>query len=312
LIDTIYESMFDLKQLQCFVAVAEELHFGRAAKRMHMTQPPLSRQIQLLEFELQVQLFLRTSRSVRLTPAGKVFLYEAMRILGLAHSSTISAQRIARGEAGLIRLGFTAGSSYSFLPKLLARTSSSLKDINFVLAEMVTKQQVEALEFNALDIGLQRRPSAQDGWETICVAREKMMLAIPRSHRLAKGRLPVLADLRGQPFITFSPRDGYYFFQLIDGLFAQASISPTYVQQISQIHSILALVSAGLGVALVPESASMLHFGGIVLRPLKMHAVFADLHLVWKTDNKNPALPVFIDLVRNHFAISDKTLRTRT
>lgn len=298
--------MFDLKQLQCFVAVGEELHFGRAAKRMNMTQPPLSRQIQLLEFELKIQLLFRTSRSVRLTPAGKTFLHEAIRILALAQSSAMSAQRVARGEAGLIRLGFTAGSSYSFLPKLLTRASASLKDINFVLAEMVTKQQIEALEANAIDIGLQRVPAAQEGLQTICVAREKMMLAIPRGHRLANGRLPVLADLRGEPFITFSPRDGYYFFQLIDGLFAQASISPRYVQQISQIHSILALVSAGMGLAIVPESARMLHFGGSVLRQLKMHPVFADLHLAWNINNENPAISAFIDLVRNHFAISDQ------
>jgi DNA-binding transcriptional LysR family regulator len=298
--------MFDLKQLQCFVAVGQELHFGRAAKRLHMTQPPLSRHIQLLEFELQIQLLVRTSRSVRLTPAGKAFLQEAIRILALVQSSAISAQRIAHGEAGLIRLGFTAGSSYGFLPNLLTRASASLKDINIVLSEMVTTQQVEALQSNAIDAGLQRLPAAQQGLETICVARERMMLAVPRNHRLAKGRLPVLADLRDEPFITFSPRDGHYFFQLIDGLFAGAAISPRYVQQISQIHSILALVSAGMGIAMVPESARMLHFGGSVLRQLKMHAVFADLHLVWRKDNGNPALPVFIDLVRSHFMIGNK------
>jgi DNA-binding transcriptional LysR family regulator len=299
--------MFDLKQLQCFIAVGEELHFGRAAKRLHMTQPPLSRQIQLLEFELQARLLERTSRVVRLTPAGKVFLREAVHLLALAQSATLSAQRVAQGDAGVIRLGFTAGSSYSFLPKLLTLTSESLKDVQVVLTEMVSRQQVEALHARAIDIGLQRSPQPADGLERLRVAREKMILAIPRHHPLARGRLPKLADLAGEPFITFSPIDGYYFYQLIDGLFTRASITPRYVQQISQIHSILALVSAGMGIALVPESAQALHFGGIALRQLKDETVYADLHLVWRKDNDNPALPIFTSLARRHLAVIERS-----
>ncbi len=304
--------MFDLKQLQCFVAVGEELHFGRAAKRLHMTQPPLSRHIQLLEFELQAKLLERTSRVVRLTPAGKSFLQEAVRVLALVQSATLSTQRIARGDAGLIRLAFTAGSSYSFLPKLLTQASESLHDIQVVLTEMVSRQQVEALHSSVIDIGLQRSPQAMQGLDRLCVAREKMVLAIPRNHALARGRLPKLADLAGEPFITFSPIDGHYFYALIDSLFARASITPRYVQQVSQIHSILALVSAGMGIALVPESARALHFGGIVLRQLKSDAVYADLHLVWRTDNDNPALPIFTSLVRRQFAITEKSQGKRS
>jgi len=135
--------MFDLKQLQCFIAVGEELHFGHAARRMFMTQPPLSRQIRLLEHELQIQLFVRTSRSVTLTPAGAVFLREARRLVALAGNAAAAAQRVARGEAGLLHLGFTAGSSYSFLPKILARINTSLKEVDIVLHEMVTRQQVK-------------------------------------------------------------------------------------------------------------------------------------------------------------------------
>ena len=295
--------MFDLRQLQCFIAVGEELHFGRAARRMHMTQPPFSRQIQLLEHDLQVQLLSRNSRSVRLTPAGRAFLNEAARILALVDSSRLSAQRAAHGDSGLIRLGFTAGSSYSFLPKLLARMNTSLKDVNVILSEMVTRQQTEALQVNVIDAGLQRMPPSEGAVETICVARERMMLAVPRGHKLAKGRLPGLGDLQGEPFITFSPADGQYFYQLIDGLFTSASISPRYVQHVSQIHSILALVSAGIGVAMVPESARMLHFTGSVLRQMKMHPVYAELYLVWRKDNENPVLPGFCRIVRSHFAI---------
>ena len=295
--------MFDLKQLRCFIAVGEELHFGRAARRMNMTQPPLSRQIQLLEHELQVELVARTSRSVRLTPAGKAFMREAVRILGFAESAGLIVKRMASGSGGLVRLGFTAGSSYEFLPRLLTKMASSLKDIELVLTEMVSKQQVEALRNNSMDMGLQRMPVAQEGFESLCVARERMMLATPLSHRLAKGRLPDLQDLAGEPFITFSPQDGYYFYHLIDSLFAPLGIAPTYVQHVSQIHSILALVSAGVGVAMVPESAQLMRYRGVVLRRMKRSQPQVELHLVWNKEGDNPAVSAIARLARQHFRV---------
>jgi len=296
--------MFDLRQLQCFITVAEELHFGRAAKRMFMTQPPLSRQIRLLEYELQIQLFVRTSRSVKLTPAGAVFLQDARRLITVAGNAAFAAQRVARGESGLLTLGFTAGSSYSFLPKMLARTNTSLKNVGFVLHEMVTRQQVDALHAQAIDAGLLRLPREQSDLESICVAREPMMLAVPRGHRLARGPNPTIDDLRGEPFITFEPEDGRYFYQLIDGLFNEASVPTNYVQRVSQIHSILALVGAKQGVAMVPESACALHFDGTIIRKLKMKPVFVELYLAWRKDNENPALPHLCRLVTANFALA--------
>lgn len=295
--------MFDLKQLRCFIAVGEELHFGRAAKRVNMTQPPLSRQIQLLEHELQVKLLARTSRSVRLTPAGKAFMQEAVRILGLAESAGLIVKRIASGNSALIRIGFTAGSSYEFLPRLLTKMASSLKDIEFVLTEMVSKQQVEALKTNSIDVGLHRMPTAEKGFESLRVARERMMLAVPLSHRLAKGRLPDQRDLAGEPFITFSPNDGYYFYHLIDSFFTPPAAPPAYVQYVSQTHSILALVSAGVGVAMVPESARLMRYRGLVLRHMKRPPPQAELHLVWNKEAINPAIPAFVQLVRQYFRV---------
>jgi DNA-binding transcriptional LysR family regulator len=295
--------MFDLKQLQCFIAVGEELHFGHAARRMFMTQPPLSRQIRLLEHELQIQLFVRTSRSVTLTPAGAVFLREARRLVALAGNAAAAAQRVARGEAGLLHLGFTAGSSYSFLPKMLARINTSLKEVDIVLHEMVTRQQVEALHAHVIDAGLMRMPREKDNVESICVARESMMLAVPRGHRLATGSMPSIKDLQSEPFITYDPRDGQYFYELVDGLFSNAAVPTHYVQKVSQIHSILALVSANQGIALVPESARALRFDGTLIRKMKMRSVFAELFLAWRTDSENPALPHFCKLAIKNFAI---------
>jgi DNA-binding transcriptional LysR family regulator len=298
--------MFEFKQLQCFVAVSEELNFRRAASRMHMTQPPLSRQIRLLEHEMQVQLFARTSRSVELTPAGSSFLPEARRLLALAANAAISAQRIARGESGLMNLGFTAGSSYSFLPKLLALTNAHLKDIDIVLHEMMTRDQIESLRTHAIDVSVLRRIFEAPNIGVACVARETMMLAVPHGHRFAKGHMPTINELKGEPFITFSPVDGPYFYELVERIFSNADVPTRYVQRLGQIHSILALVSAGQGIALVPESARALHFDRVVIRKVKMSPVYAELYLAWAKDNPNPALPLFRKVVLAQMASSFK------
>jgi DNA-binding transcriptional LysR family regulator len=288
---------YELKQLRCFVTVGEDLHFGHAAKRLNMTQPPLSRQIQLLEHALDVQLLLRTSRSVQLTPAGRAFLADARRILALSETAATSAQRIDRGEAGLVRLGFTAASSYAFLPRLLGCVSSELKDVRVVLSEMVTIHQIEALAESRLDFGLLRPPVEVSGMRTARVASEQLVLAVPSSHRFAKGPRWSIRDLEGESFITFSPVEGRYFYQLIQGVLRQANISVKPVQQVSQVHSILALVRAGVGISIVPESAKNLRFEGVALRPLAHSTASAELHLAWNIDNNNPVLVPFRNLV---------------
>ena len=171
---------------------------------------------------------------------------------------------------------------------------------------MVSKQQVEALRSNVIDAGLLRFTSLPEGLESLCVVREKMLLAVPRNHRLAKGRLPIGEDLRDQPFITFSPRDGYYFYHLIESCFASLSIAPVYVQHVSQTHSILALVSAGMGIALVPESARLLRYRGVILRPMKREPPSAELHLVWSKESGNPALASLVQMVRQTFRSSHR------
>jgi DNA-binding transcriptional LysR family regulator len=295
--------MFHLRQIECFVAVAEELHFGRAAARLHMTQPPLSRQIRLLEHELKIELFLRTSRTVRMTPAGSVFLPEARRILALAANAASAAQRTARGDAGLINLGFTAGSSYSFLPRLVAHTKLSLKHIDIVLHEMLTRDQIEALHGHTIDVSVLRRTPDVTNIKFVCVAREMMVLAVPRGHRLSRGRAPTLKELEGESFITFSPVDGPYFYELVERMLKNAGVQVNYLQRVGQIHSILSLVSTGQGIALVPESAQTLRFDHVIIRKVKMQPVFSELFLAWKTDNPNPALPHFLKSVLREFTI---------
>jgi DNA-binding transcriptional LysR family regulator len=292
--------MFELSQLRCFAAVAEELHFGRAAARLNMTQPPLSRQIQLLEHALGIGLFERTSRSVRLTPAGRAFHAEARRILDLAEGAGLAAKRVARGEAGSVTVGFTAAASYGLLPRLIAAARTEMPDVDLALKEMVTADQTDALSSGRIDLGLMRPPiDRRGGAEAVCVARERLMLAVPRGHRLATGREPATVGcLDRQPLIMYSPVEGRYFYDLLAGLFRAAGVVPDHVQHISQAHTMLALVGAGIGVALVPEAARSLRFDGVVLRPLRLPAeAAAQLFAVWRRDNTNPALPVLRDRV---------------
>jgi DNA-binding transcriptional LysR family regulator len=291
--------MFEFIQLRCFVAVGEELHFGHAAQRLNMTQPPLSRQIQMLEHEIGVSLFERTSRSVRLTPAGRTFLPEARRLLRLAEGAALAAKRVASGDAGTVTLGFTAGASYAFLPRLVAASTAEMPDVDLVLREMRTADQMEALAAGRLDAGLVRLPVDRRGVDLACVARDNMLLAVPDGHALAATQVaPGMRDLDRMPLIMYSPTEGRYFYDLVSGLFRAADVAPSYVQHISQVHAILALVSAGMGLAMVPEAARNLLVRGVVLRELvPTPGTAAELHMVWRRNHDNPAFRTFRDLV---------------
>jgi DNA-binding transcriptional LysR family regulator len=288
--------MFELGQLRCFVAVAEELHFGRAAARLNLTQPPLSRQIQLLEHGLEVRLFDRTSRSVVLTRAGQSFLPEARRLLRFAEAAALAARRTARGDAGSITLGFTAASGYEFLPQLITLFRAANPDIDLVLREMVSADQVEALTAGRIDVGLIRPPFDRREFESFCAVREPLVLAAPVGHRLASSKQVALTDLDREPFITYSPYEARYFYDLLATALGEAGVQPQFVQFISQVHSILGLVKAGLGLALVPQAAANLRFDGVVLRPIKTSRS-VELHMAWRRSNTNPAVDTLTQLL---------------
>jgi DNA-binding transcriptional LysR family regulator len=295
--------MFDLAQLRCFVTVAEELHFGRAAARLNMTQPPLSRQIQVLEHILDVALFERTSRSVRLTVAGASFLPEAKRLLRFAEEAAAVAKRTASGQAGLLKIGFTAMAAHAFLPALLNACRTQLPSIDLFLREMVTAEQIEALETGQIDIGLVRPPVTAGDLLSMRVLCESLIVALPRGHQLSRSEAITVKDLDGEPFIMYSPYESRYFYDLLVAQFARAKVLPRYVQHLSQIHSILSLVRAGLGAALVPEAASNLRLKDVVLKPLRIKpARPVELYLVWRRDAGSPQLSAFLAVVRDLLA----------
>jgi DNA-binding transcriptional LysR family regulator len=295
-------TVFDLNQLRCFVTVAEELHFGRAAVRLHMTQPPLTRQIQLIEHSVGTSLFSRTNRMVRLTPAGRSLLPEAHAILRLAEKARLSALRTGLGEAGRIVIGFTATAGYEFLPEMLGELRRTLPDIDPELREMVSRQQVDALDNGQLDVGLLRQlPIDRDDLDSVCVAREPLVAALPLDHPLTRRASLHLRDFNGRPLVMYSPDEAQYFHELVRHVFARIGARPDYGQHVSQIHSMLAVVRSGLGAALVPESASRLAYEGLVFReidgidPIKL----VELHLAWKAGNDNPALAKALPLLQS-------------
>lgn len=288
--------MFTLAQLVSFVAVAEELHFTRAAERLRMTQPPLSRQIQLLEHELGVQLLDRTNRTVRLTPAGRAFLNEARTILRRTESATLAAKQVSAGEAGAIAVGFTAASAYASLGPLLDVARSVMPRTEIVLREKVTRDQLEAIAEGSLDLGMIRPSSTGPDLVTRPGSREGLLAAVPLGHPLGAGDGPLrMTEFDGQDVLMYSPVEARYFHELLVSIFRTARVTPRFTQYLSQVHSLLALVNAGWGIAFVPEAAARMRFPGITYRTLDLpDPTPVELHLVWRKTNDNPALHVLL------------------
>lgn len=284
--------MFSLARLSCFIAVAEELHFGRAAERLHMTQPPLSRQIQQLETELGVQLIDRTTRSVTLTPAGVAFLPDARRILQLAESAALTVRRVPAGDLGTVVVGFTAASAHAVLPRLLEQTRSILPDVKLELREMVSSVQIEALMTGEIDLGMARPPLKRPGIVSRPLLHEQLVAALPAGHPLTEqARQLTLNDLDGQDLVMYSPVQARYFHELLISTFTIAGATPRYVQFVTQVHTMLVLVRSGIGIALVPASAATLHPEGVVFRTIgAFRERPVELDAAWRGDSTNPAL----------------------
>jgi DNA-binding transcriptional LysR family regulator len=244
----------------------------------------------------------RTSRAVKLTPAGRVFLIEARRILRLTESAALTTRRTASGEAGTVSLGFTAASGYSFLPRLISACTSGLPNVNITLKEMVSTEQIEALLTERIDVGLLRPPINRAEFATFRVATEPLVAALPSGDaRLQKASLS-LKDFDKKNLIMYAPEGARYFHDMLAGLFEAHQVLPVYAQYLAQIHSMLALVHSGMGAALVPEAATALHFDGVHFRPLTTtprHPV--ELYLVWRSSNNNPALEALLDMARHAF-----------
>jgi DNA-binding transcriptional LysR family regulator len=287
--------MFEISQLRCFVAVAEELHFSRAAERLNMTQPPLSRQIRLLEHHVGAQLLERNSRTVRLTAAGKAFFPEAARILRIAEEAMFAARRAAKGEQGSIAIGFTSASGYSLLPEVVRRLRERSPGVTLTLKELVSTAQVEALNAGELDLGLMRPHPVSGDLDSQLIATEALMLAVHERDADRWPLEPTLADLHGRPFVMYSPYEARPFYQMLSERFARAGVVPDIVEHIGQVHTMLALVRAGIGAALIAEGAARLKFDGVVMRKVTTEPV--ETVCTYRRNHDNPVLQLFLQEV---------------
>jgi DNA-binding transcriptional LysR family regulator len=290
----------ELWQLRYFLAVAERLHFGRAAAALHISQPPLSRAIRALEQRLGVVLFTRSRRRVELTPEGTRLLGEARRMLGQLERTVQEVRGMARGEEGRLRIGFVSLADYGVLPGLLKAFKSARPRIALALREMLSPEQAAALASGELDFGLLLPPvSDAEPLEHLVVQRERFVAALPSSHRLAagKGKLAVSA-LAGEPFVMV-PRDiapGLY--DIVTGLAARAGISFNVAQEAIQMQTVVSLVSSGLGVAIVPGSIANLGRRGVVYREIADRHPRLDLWLAWPRAGLGTAARDFLALAR--------------
>jgi DNA-binding transcriptional LysR family regulator len=272
----------DTRQLRYFVALAEQLHFGRAAAALHISQPPLSRAISGLERQLGARLFARSRRKVELTPEGARFYDEAKRLLGQLERAAREVGAMALGESGRLRLGFVSLADYGVLPGLLKGFKAARPGVSLGLREMLSPEQAAALAAGELDFGLLLPPVAGE-LEHLVVQSEKFVAALPSRHAAARrgGRIAI-RDLAGEPFVMVPREIAPGLYDIVAGLAARAGFAPRIAQEAIQMQTVVSLVSSGLGVAIVPASIANLGRKGVVYREITDPHPRLDLWLAWR------------------------------
>jgi DNA-binding transcriptional LysR family regulator len=288
----------ELRHLRYFVAVAEELHFGRGAARLHVAQPALSQQIKQLETELGVTLLARTKRHVALTEPGRLFLREARRTLAQAATAADVARRAAAGRVGRLRIGYVDSALWGVLPNVLAAFRQQYPAVELTLLERLPRQQLDALRHGDLDVGIAPPHAVPASFRTEAVSEEGVAVALPASHRLASRKSIAVADLADDPWVLVPARVPSRLRDLAVSACAAAGFVPRVAQEARQLDALVALVSAGLGVTFVPSTADRVPREGVVFRRLRGLDLRFRLVALWRGEHETPALNSFLEVLR--------------
>jgi len=294
--------MLNSRLLRQFIAVAEELHYGRAALRAGIAQSPLSQAIQKLEAHVGTPLFIRNKRSVALTPAGKVFLEEAYQWLAYERVAIERAQHATNGEIGQLSMGYIGSAGYGFMPELIGRFRREYPQVKLRVFEMTTRDQLERLKARYLDVGMLRTPLAKD--ETLLASvpyqHDWLMAALPHNHRLARRKAISLRDLEHESFVAFARQHVPAAHAQLISACATAGFYPRIDQESAQVGSVIGLVAAGLSVALVPSNLRSLIHPKVRYVSLSDTTAFLsqEVGLAWRRDDANPALAAFLSVAK--------------
>jgi DNA-binding transcriptional LysR family regulator len=289
----------ELRHLRYFVAVAEELHFHRAADRLHISQPPLSQQIRALEAELGVALFERNRRRVELTPAGQSFLTDARGILEATERAADRARRVAGGELGELSIGFVGSATFSpVLPAILRDFRARFPDVGLSLRELQTAEQLAALVAGRIDVGVIRGPldaaELDPGLELVVIQREQLVVALPEAHPLAEQPRLHAADLRGETFVILRRHESPGLFASLTAVMGAAGGVPEDVLEVAEMQTVIALVASGVGISLVPAAVGESERAGVAFRPLADPSPTTELALAWRTSRSSPVRDAFL------------------
>ncbi|WP_295620664.1 LysR family transcriptional regulator [Chamaesiphon sp. GL140_3_metabinner_50] len=291
----------ELRHLRYFSTVATELHFGRAAEKLHIAQPPLSKQIQDLESELGFELFNRTKRSVSLTPAGKGFLIEVERIFQQLDRAIDIGRKTSRGELGQISIGFVGSATYNILPVMLQQFRDRYPNVRIELHELTTDRQLVWLREGRIDLGLIRPPIVEKNLVSQVIFQESLVVALPISHRLASVDAIDIDLLAAEPFILFSRQLAPGLYDPIIAICQAAGFSPQVVQGCIQMQTIVSLVSANMGVSILPASIREAQRQGVVYKPIRSNEAskehLATMAIVWRINDNSPTMNRFLESV---------------
>jgi DNA-binding transcriptional LysR family regulator len=287
----------ELRHLRYAVAVADVLSFTRAAERLHIAQPPLTQQIRALEAELGLELFHRTKRRVELTPSGRVFVQHARRILASVEEMTAASQRVHRGEVGRIAIGFLSSIAFDYFPRVIRAFRSRFPDVEVELRELKQLPMLEALRTQTLDVAFIRNFIDDPEIDSRTVLREHFLAALPAGHRLAGRSSVAPADLRDEPFVTVMRRDPPSLYAHTVGICERAGFHPRVVQEANDVQSCVGLVSAGVGVSIVPDTIRVLAVPGITYSRLRGIKDEIEIVVAWRKDDTNRVIGRFVEVV---------------